>query len=138
VNAAQAHSDADVENVLRLIAALEKTLRDERAAIAKLDAAAIDVVGQEKLRLTGELGPALAQLESGSARFVSLHREELREEVRRLAGRLCATAEANRALLDDAIDMIARARGLKTPETGAYDSRARVTQRLRTSGGTRI
>jgi hypothetical protein len=135
---AELHGDVDVEPVLRLIGALEQTLRRERQAIAKLDGEAIDTIAAEKAKLTGELGPALAALESGNARFVGLHREQLRDEVRRLAHRLVATAEANRALLDDAIDMIARARGLKTQETGAYDSRARVTQRLRTSGGTRI
>ena len=135
---AEAQGDADVEPVLRLIGALEETLRRERVAIARLDPAAIDAIAEEKTRLTGELGPALAALAGASSRFVSMHKEQLREEVRRLAARLCATAEANRALLDDAIDMIASARGLKTQETGAYDHRARVTQRLRTSGGTRI
>jgi hypothetical protein len=129
----------DVEPVRRLIGALEETLRRERAAIGRLDAAAIDAIAEEKARLTAELGPALAALEGASARFVSMHREQLREEVRRLAARLVATAEANRALLDDAIDLIASARGLKTTQdSGAYDNRARVTQRLRTSGGTRI
>lgn len=136
--AAEAQGDPDVEPVLRLIGALEQTLRRERAAIGRLDAGAIDAIAEEKTRLTAELGPALAALEGASARFVGLHREQLREEVRRLAARLCATAEANRALLDDAIDMIASARGLKPQETGAYDHRARVTQRVRTSGGTRI
>ena len=132
------HNDADVEPVLRLIGALEETLRRERQAIAKLDGEAIEAIAAEKTKLTTELGPALAALESGNVHFVGLHREQLRDEVRRLARRLVATAEANRALLDDAIDMMARARGLKTQETGAYDSRARVSQRLRTSGGTRI
>jgi hypothetical protein len=138
VIAAETHGDVDVEPVLRLIGALEETLRRERVAIARLDPAAIDAIAEEKTRLTAELGPALATLEGASSRFVGMHKEQLREEVRRLATRLVATAEANRALLDDAIDMIASARGLKTQETGAYDNRARVTQRLRTSGGTRI
>jgi hypothetical protein len=138
VIAAEVHGDGEVEPVLRLIGALEETLRRERAAIARLDPAAIDAIAEEKTRLTAELGPALAALEGASSRFVGMHREQLREEVRRLAARLVATAEANRALLDDAIDLIASARGLKTQETGAYDNRARVTQRLRTSGGTRI
>ncbi len=133
-------SDDEAERLIRCIAKLEDTLRRERAAIAQLDAALVESIAQEKQTLAVELAEALAPTagEAGQARFAGAHHEQLRRELRRLATRLLASAEANRALLADAIDSIASARGLQAPQTGAYDSRARITQRLATGGGKRI
>jgi hypothetical protein len=130
-----AHSDGENDHLLAAIAVLEETLRRERVAIARLDAAAVEAIAQEKQTLVEKLAAALTDADGTP---VSLNDERLRREVRRLAARLLASAEANRALLSECIDSIARARGLRPTTTGAYDARARITQRLRTGAGKRI
>jgi RNase H-fold protein (predicted Holliday junction resolvase) len=130
-----AHTDGENEHLLGAIAVLEETLRRERAAIARLDPAAVEAIAQEKQTLVEKLAAALTGRDGTP---VSLTDERLRREIRRLAARLLASAEANRGLLSECIDSMARARGLEPVTTGAYDGRARITQRLRTGGGKRI
>ena len=140
MTSAVGHDDSEVATLGRLIGALDDVLRRERAAIAKLDAPAVEAIAQEKQALAAELAALMTppQGEPIVARFGSAAGNAAQKELRRLAARLVASAEANRALLDDAIDSIATARGLKTPQTGAYDARARVTSRLRIGGGKQI
>jgi hypothetical protein len=133
-----AHDDTPGPTLGSVIAQLDDVLRRERAAIGKLDVAAVEALAQEKQELADRLAVLMLSPdgEPGAAR---LGTDAKKQDLRRLAVRVLASAEANRALLDDVIDSIATARGLKTRESGAYDSRARrVTQRLRTGGGKAI
>lgn len=99
---------------------LEAVLVEERAAVARLDAAALADVAARKQALLDELrrlGAAVGDGESGRAA-----REQLSEGLRRLA----LVADANRLLIGEAIEAIADARGLgRAP--GTYDRHARVS-----------
>jgi hypothetical protein len=86
---------------------LAALLHRERRAIATLDLGALEVIAAEKMQLIETLrnrdpAPAAADV-----------REILRE------------AEANRALITDALEAIKSALGL-SDRTGTYDGRARV------------
>ncbi len=133
--------DADeTERLMRLMAELDDVLRRERAAICKLDSAGVEALTSHKQELAEQLALLLTPAPGTSivARSTSPEQELIRKQLRRQTVRLLASAEANRALLEDAIDSIASARGLRPATSGAYDSRARVTQRVRTVGAKRI
>jgi len=113
--------DGEMEvTALEAVADLKDVLARERVAISRLDAGTLEKLSLEKraaadvlqriLHPTGD-EPAVAD----------------RRRVREALTGLRDEAEANRALLDDAISAIAEARGLAR-DSGTYDARARRRQ----------
>lgn len=122
-------STAELSAALEAIVALSDVLVRERAAVAKLDAEALDELAVDKERLVARLRP-IELLAS------SIADPRLRAQVREAARKLRAQAEANAALLGDAITAISEALGLRQ-STGTYDAHARLRSGVRAWVGKR-
>jgi hypothetical protein len=104
----------------KLLGALLATLADERAAVVKLDPAALDRARADKERIT----ETLTGLDPFSVSNDLDHRRV--EAVRGLAARVVNTARANAILLVDAAELIATRAGIERAPSPTYDARARL------------
>jgi hypothetical protein len=100
----------------RGLLALEQLLQQERVAVIALDGAALGEIAQKKADLMTALSGSVSAGE--------------RPQLLKLAAR----AEANLALINDAMNAIAESLGIRR-ESGTYDGRARMRQRVRACVG---
>lgn len=114
------------------ISSLTELLERERAAVAALDPAKLTELAELKHPLMERL-QQLAQTppRRGSGPRAS---RELRQNVRTAVEGLMAQAEANAALLNDAIHALSAALGIEQ-EAGTYDAHARMRRRVRVLAG---
>src|SRR5262245_10425627 len=113
--------EGKMENTaLEAVADLKDVLARERVAISRLDAGTLERLALEKRIAADTLQRVLYP--AGDEPAVA-DRRRVREALTGLRDE----AEANRALLDDAIAAIAEARGLAR-DRGTYDARARRRQ----------
>ena len=123
------------QTALAVVAGLTGMLARERTAISRLDSGALELLALEKRAaadaLQDILHPAGPTVRPAGDPPVA-QRRALRNALLGLRGE----AEANRALLDDAIGAIAEVRGLYR-DSGTYDARARrrATYNARTTRG---
>jgi len=96
---------------LGTIVDLERLLVRERDAARVLDTNALVAISEQKQAMAAELRSLLAQAPCSPA-------------VRAAVARLGALAEANAALLSDAVAMMSESLGLRE-DSGTYDARAR-------------
>jgi anti-sigma28 factor (negative regulator of flagellin synthesis) len=115
--------DEEVADSMAAVAELEEILLRERGAIALLDVVGIAALAGEKQTAAARLG-ILLHPDTIRARFAPGDQSPARRRLREALTRLRADAEANRALLDDVIAIVAEARGLAR-DSGTYDARAR-------------
>ena len=121
---------ADLSTLRGLLLELAAVLDEERAAVARLDTAALIAANdhkQELARTIQQLGDR-ARDRATDRRLPDSH---ARDEVRAMAIRVRASALANGALLADAVRAANEALGLGDEAT-TYDRRA---QRVTTRGG---
>lgn len=114
---------------------LSQLLERERHAVSALDPAGLARLAEQKVKLLDGLRDLIA-LPGSPSRPRPRQHQALRDEVRVAALRLSALAEANLALLSDAIRTMSSALGIEQ-ETGTYDARARITRRIRPFAGKR-
>jgi len=114
------------------IGALSALLEKERRAVAVLDPRELREIGEQKAPLVERLQALTRAAAQPDLRVAAAGdvRSPLRAQVRDAAGRLLAQAEANAALLNDAIHALSAALGIEQ-EMGTYDARARVQRRVR-------
>jgi len=111
------------ESALGAVADLKDVLARERAAISRLDAGALETLAQEK-RAAADALQCILHPNGPTVRPAGEPPVAERRRLRNALLGLRGEAEANRALLDDAIGAIAEARGLYR-DSGTYDARAR-------------
>lgn len=103
------------------LTALLAALDDERAAVVKLDAAALERARLEKERITAlltGLDPVGVSGDGDRKRVAA---------VQALAARVVHTARANAILLVDAAELVAARAGIeRAPRATTYDARARL------------
>ena len=121
--------------VLDGIALLAEILERERTAVAALDPVRLAELAERKGPLV-DLLRRLAETRSPS-RPAPMAERSLREHVRAASVRLLAQAEANAALLNDAIHALSEALGIEQ-EAGTYDAHARLGRRVRAFAGRRV
>ncbi|MEM6990440.1 MAG: hypothetical protein AAF721_08085 [Myxococcota bacterium] len=105
------------ETLATIVAELDDALAEERGALMRFDANAVEAAATRKAALAERLATALegAADEGPGARAAML----------RTLSRVRWTAEANRALLNDASELLSSVRSMPTA-TGTYDRRACV------------
>ena len=123
-----------LDEALEGIDALAAILEQERAAVATLDATRLAAIADEKAPLIERLR-RLAKAPP-AARPSSPDGRRIKEQVREAAVQLLAQAEANAALLNDAIHALSAALGVEQ-EAGTYDAHARMRRRVQAFAGRR-
>ncbi len=121
---------AAADRALALLEQLVAALSDERAAVQRLDHAALSAITERK-RVLVESIQQLGPVPSGSAP------EPLRSRLQTTAASVRAHAEANAALLADAAASVNELLGLRS-DSGMYDRRARRLNTVRVLGGSHI
>lgn len=99
-----------------LLANLHAVLDEERAALVRFDSQGVERAAEDKAKLAVRLQQALADAEGRPARE--------RADLLRALSKIRWAAEANRALLADAADMLASVRVVPTANKGIYNRRA--------------
>ena len=99
-----------------LLANLHAVLDEERAALVRFDSQGVERAADSKAELAVRLQQALAEAEGRPARE--------RTDLLRALSKIRWAAEANRALLADAADMLASVRVVPTANKGIYNRRA--------------
>ncbi len=98
-----------------IVGELEAALADERTALMRFDAAAIEAIGERKAKLAERLAQTLDEADA--------HDPRGRAAMLRTLSRVRWTAEANRALLADASELLSSVRAMPTGK-GTYERRA--------------
>ena len=133
----------DLVEFTKLLEELDALMKQERAAVAKLDSAGLDQITERKQAVADSLAGLQARVSAstgnGDATTVRPNDPEivrLRRSAAIAAQRVAAGAQANAMLLADAVDSVARMLGLggeKQPSS-TYDRNARRTgARVRTN-----
>ena len=103
------------ETLHDLLANLHTVLDQERAALVRFDSQGVERAAEEKAELAVRLQQALAEADRQPARE--------RTDLLRALSKIRWAAEANRALLADAADMLAAVRVVPIAKKGTYDRR---------------
>ena len=116
------------ETLPTLLTALHAVLDEERAALVRFDSHGVELAADKKAELAGRLQQALADADRQPARE--------RSDLLRALSKIRWAAEANRALLADAADMLASVRVVPTANKGTYDRRACIHRAAPTAAPT--
>lgn len=117
------------------ISSLTEILERERVAVAALDPSRLSELAEQKQELMARLR-RLAETPPVRGAGPRATRE-LRQNVRTAVEGLMAQAEANAALLNDAIHALSAALGIEQ-EAGTYDAHARMRRRVRVLAGSSV